>query len=266
MGLLDGKAMRTALARLEKAGVAPPGEVPVDFDTAATPGNVRGAPILLLTNAALYGGYMDRLGGARLRLSDVGEIVISETTRAVHYQVWSRDGRSFADLTFRSPRSGLREQMKRLAASAPGLPGRRPAAELLGAEPLAHVPVDLVRLSSAGRAELREPEPAALFATEQGLAVCTPSGGLVFSAPWAAVTTAACADVSKASPTQDATMAVELATATQRVALLMEAFGLFGPTESDEFFMAPKVKAHVSLAFVSRPDLGGSLFLGELIP
>ena len=46
--------MKVALKRLQKAGVAPAGETPVDFNTNEAPGRRGGVEILLITNAALY--------------------------------------------------------------------------------------------------------------------------------------------------------------------------------------------------------------------
>ena len=54
MNFLDKIAMKAALQRLVEAGVAPKSGKPIDYDTAATPGNTSGTQVLLLTDEALY--------------------------------------------------------------------------------------------------------------------------------------------------------------------------------------------------------------------
>ena len=114
MNFLEKMGMKTAMKRLQDSGVAPSGEIPIDFDSGATPGNVNGQVILLLTDRALYLGSHNAAGGKRLDLSSIGGINIEVFGKAVHYVVFEKSNNIWADVTFPSGRKSFNAQVHRL--------------------------------------------------------------------------------------------------------------------------------------------------------
>ena len=102
------------MKRLQASGIAPSGENPIDFDSGATPGNVNGQGILLLTDQALYLGTHNALGGKRLERSSIGGIKFEVFGKAVHYEVFEKNGNIWADVTFPSGRKSFIAQVHEL--------------------------------------------------------------------------------------------------------------------------------------------------------
>lgn len=105
--------MRTALRRLERAGVAPRGEKPVAFDMDITGDRT----ILLLTDRALYFGAYGRPGGRRIGLDQLGAVSVEPGMFGVGivYRAQSKDGQTYFEMHVRSPEKPFLERMQALA-------------------------------------------------------------------------------------------------------------------------------------------------------
>lgn len=106
--------MKAAMKRLQDSGVAPSGEIPIDFDSGAAPGNVNRQVILLLTDRALYLGSHNASGGKRLERSSIGGIDFEAFGKAVHYVVFEKDRNIWADVTFPNGRKSFNAQVRSL--------------------------------------------------------------------------------------------------------------------------------------------------------
>jgi len=266
MGFLDKTAMRTAYRRLVSAGVAPSGETPLDFDTAAMPGRTAGASILMLTDQALYAGFMGRPGGRRLPLDSVALIdTASPRPHAVQFTVFDTDGDPFGRWLFDPARDSFTLAMQNLSRGAPGLPGiTTPVEELLGNPVMAGVPARLLQLldPTAG-SDIRINHVAMLLSYDDGVAVLTAPGGIVWRRKWDDIGVTAWKEDMKVAG-RATRMLLELGSfdgARALVALPPMALWPSDDRTTDEFLMHPSVEPHLHLHQVTDGDRAGALLI-----
>lgn len=114
MNFLEKMGMKATMKRLQDSGVAPAREIPIDFDSGATPGNVNGQEFLLLTDRAMFLGSHNTSGGKRLERSSMGDIDVEAFGKAVHYVVFDKTNNVWADTTFPNGRKSFDTQVHRL--------------------------------------------------------------------------------------------------------------------------------------------------------
>lgn len=265
VGLLDNVAMNAAMRRLVKSGVAPRGETPLEFDTAAVPGNARFAPILLLTASAIYAGRMNQPGGTRLPVANIGRIFITEDPRSVRYQIFDTDGDEWCDLSFRAPRPGFKSQMARLDPGPQRLPGlTTPIPELLGAPELASVGGRLLRLKrGAGPIEAMN-HAAAVLSYTGGLAVMSAPGGIVWRSPWTEFAGATMAEGASPGGGQPGHVLLEVAARDgSRAAMQLPPLALFITQDrpTDAFLLDPSVEPFLKPSRYSASNPNGAALL-----
>ena len=107
--------MKAALQRLQDAGVAPLTAMPIDYNSAATPGNVLGTGLLMITDEALYFGKNGSLfGHFRIPFDDIGQTVVRRDRNAANYIVIDKTGREVVNLYVRAARKSFIEKFERL--------------------------------------------------------------------------------------------------------------------------------------------------------
>lgn len=115
MNFLDKIAMKAALQRLVEAGVAPKSGKPIDYDTAATPGNTSGTQVLLLTDEALYLGLNDKLfGHHRIPFETIGKTEVTRERNSATYEAFNTNGELLFRVFVRTARASFIERFRNL--------------------------------------------------------------------------------------------------------------------------------------------------------
>jgi hypothetical protein len=108
----------TLLRQLEQDRVAPRGELVVDLERAAFLGAAVPAPVLLLTDAALYASRANVKRWERLSRENIQRITVSTDPSGMltRYQVVDAGGALWFDLALPMARASFRARMEELQA------------------------------------------------------------------------------------------------------------------------------------------------------
>jgi len=118
VGVLARIALRREFKRLVAAGIAPPVEQPLDFDTEASPGDRQGARVLLLTDGSLYASHIGSASHARrYPLDELGHVLVEDVAYVRHatsYRIFDRAGELIIDTVIHYARPSFRRLMEEL--------------------------------------------------------------------------------------------------------------------------------------------------------
>jgi len=115
MSFLDKIAMKAAMKRLVDSGVAPSTANPIDYDTAATPGNTTGTEVLLITDEALYYGLNDKLfGHHRIPFETIGRTSVTTERNSATYEAFNHEGQIIFRVFVRTARKSFIDRFRNL--------------------------------------------------------------------------------------------------------------------------------------------------------